>query len=201
MAPTPTSLLALPAGCEAELFDREGALALGRARAFAPARAFLQANAALLRSALAVRLPGFERADLRAGEVCYGLHCALAERDDVFVWTGVGWGDDDPPEMLPSWGVSIELDGAAAEAFERDLCGLRTVAEGVCGDDDELKVLRFEGGEGPSSHVELAAWRGFEWLLAQRDQRLALERFFIGTLDKLVASGLVPRLLRFLEAC
>jgi hypothetical protein len=196
-SPPKTSTLALPSGCEAELFDREGASTLGRSRSFEQVRAFFQTNAMLLRAALAVRLPGFDQADLRAGAICYGLHCGLTVRDDVFFWTGVGWGPDDPPDLVPSWGVCLELDGQAASAFEADQGGLRSVCEGIAGEHDELSVLRV--GQEPA-HVELAAWRSFEWLLAQRDQRLALERFFIGTLDKLVSAGLPACLQRFLEA-
>lgn len=180
-------------GCEPRLFDRAQALALGHKRAFEPAKRFFRANSLLLRAALDVRFAGFEQAELAANPGSLGLH-ALHREPGLSFWLGLGWGQDDPEDVAPSWGACFELDPPLVDPFEADRGGLRSCCERIAGSDEEVELMRFEG------HFELARWRDFEWLLAERDQRRALERFWIDALDRLVDGGLPAALHRFLQA-
>ncbi len=180
------------AGCERRIFDRASAAAIV-AGELQPARRFFRANAELFGAALEVRVGAFEQRTLKDNPDNYGVYFTSRAFSVPFFWFGLGWGRGDPAETLLSWGASLEINGGAVAAFKDNAGGLRAACEAAAG-SEELQLHRF------AEHVELAAWRSFDWLLGQPDQRLALERFWLGYLDLLVTAELPTRIAAFVQA-
>ena len=175
------------------LFDEQSAGRMVPERAFDPARFFFRSNAALFTAALEVRFLGFDQPTLKRNPDNYGLY--FTSRVPVpFFWFGIGWSADDPPNTLPSWGASLEVNGPRVALFEQNAGGFADACENATTNADDLSLYRFE------HHVELARWRSFSWLLAEPDQRLALERFWLGYLDDLVAWDLPRKMEAFVAA-
>jgi hypothetical protein len=175
------------------LFDEQSAARLVPERALDPARFFFRSNAALFTAALEVRFLGFDQPTLKQNADNYGLYFA-SKAPVPFFWFGLGWSVNDPPTTLPSWGASLEINGPQVARFEDNVGGLAEACQVAAERSSNLSLHRFE------RHVELARWRPFRWLLGEPDQRLALERFWIGYLDDLAATDLPRKLEAFVAA-
>jgi hypothetical protein len=170
----------LKAGCARALFTHDTAKALISERALQPAKLFFRAHADLFGGALAVRFTGISQRALKKNPDNYGLYFVDPKAPVPFFWFGLAWSEKDPAGAMPSWGASMEVSGARVAAFDDNVGGLLDACENAAENSEGIKLHRFE------AHVELAAWRSFDWLLAQGDQRRALERFWFDYLDALV---------------
>lgn len=188
-APPPTATAPDPSGPPEALdpdplFSREEAELIVPRRDFEPVYAYFARHAEGLAAAVEHRFWGFAHVELRENLDNYGLYLLRQDFPVPFLWLGLGWGTDDAPGTLPSWGASLEVNGAHVASFKRDEGGLRPACEAAAkASDKRLGLYLFD------KHVELAEWRSFEWLLGQPDQRKALTGFWTGYLDLLSAHG------------
>lgn len=166
------------------LFSREEAELIVPRRGFGPVYAYFARQAEGLAAAVEHHFWGFAHVELRENLDNYGLYLLRQDFPVPFLWFGLGWGTDDAPGTLPSWGASLEVNGAQVASFKRDDGGLRPACEAAAkASDERLGLYLFD------KHVELAEWRTFEWLLGQPDQGKALSGFWTGYLDLLSAHG------------
>jgi hypothetical protein len=166
------------------LFTREEAELIVPRREFEPLYAYFARYAEGLAADVEHRFWGFAHVELRENLDNYGLYLLRQEFPVPFLWFGLGWGTDDAPGTLPSWGASLEVNGAYVKSFREDAGGLRPACEAAAkASDKRLGLYLFD------KHVELAEWRSFDWLLGQQNQRRALTRFWTGYLDLLSANG------------
>jgi len=166
------------------LFTREEAELIVPRREFDPIYAYYARYAEGLAADVEHRFWGFAHVELRENLDNYGLYLLRQEFPVPFLWFGLGWGADDAPGTLPSWGASLEVNGDYVKSFRKDTGGLRPACEAAAKSSAKrLGLYLFD------KHVELAEWRSFEWLLGQENQRKALTRFWTSYLDLLSASG------------
>jgi hypothetical protein len=166
------------------LFTREEAELIVPRREFEPVYAYYSRYAEGLAAEVEHRLWGFAHVELRENLDNYGLYLMRQDFGVPFLWFGLGWGTDDAPSTLPSWGASLEVNGAYVKSFRNDEGGLRPACEAAArASGKRLGLYLFD------QHVELAEWRTFEWLLGQESQQKALTDFWAGYLDLLSASG------------
>ena len=166
------------------LFTREEAELIVPRREFEPVYAYFARYVEGLTAEVEHRFWGFAHVEMRENLDNYGLYLMRQDFGVPFLWFGLGWGTDDAPGTLPSWGASLEVNGAYVASFRRDDGGLRPACEAAAkGSDSRLGLYLFD------NHVELAEWRPFEWLLGQPNQLKALTRLWAGYLDLLHAHG------------
>ena len=160
----------------------------------APLRHLFDAVGPHLATLAATRFPGYDRALLTRNPENYGLYFVHAHARVPFLWLGVAWADEDPPGTLPSWGASLEVDGAEVRQLTDNVGGLLAACQAVDAREQGTRVHRFP------KHLELAAWRKFDWLLEEEDQPAAVTAFWKEYLDTLVAGGLPAAVAAFLLA-
>jgi hypothetical protein len=176
------------------LFSREQAELIVPRREFEPVYAYFARHAEGLAAEVELRFWGFAHVELRENLDNYGLYLVRQDFGVPFLWFGLGWGTDDAPDTLPSWGASLEVNGAHVASFRRDDGGLRPACEAAAkASQKRLGLYVFE------KHVELAEWRPFEWLLGQPDQRKALRDFWASYLELLSAAGVAEAMDEFIR--
>lgn len=166
------------------LFTHQEAGRLVPRRAFDPAHAFFARHADELCVEQARWFPHHHQTTLRENPDNYGLYLRRPDAPVPFLWFGLGWGVDDGPDVLPSWGASFEVNLGWVSWFLRGDAGLHAACE-----EAERTSPRSLGLHLFEHHVELAEWRSFEWLLEQPDQREALRSFWASYLERLGAAG------------
>ena len=166
------------------LFTREEVDLMVPRREFEAVYAYYARYAEELAAEVEHRFWGFAHVELRENQDNYGLYLLRQDFPVPFLWFGLGWGADDAPGTLPSWGASLEVNGAHVASFRRDEGGLRPACEAAAkASEERLGLYVFD------AHVELAEWRTFDWLLGQSNQQKALTKFWAGYLDLLSAHG------------
>jgi hypothetical protein len=166
------------------LFTREEVDLMVPRREFEAVYAYYARYAEGLAAEVEHRFWGFAHVELRENQDNYGLYLLRQDFPVPFLWFGLGWGSDDAPGTLPSWGASLEVNGAHVASFRRDEGGLRPACEAAAkASEERLGLYVFD------EHVELAEWRTFDWLLGQPNQQKALTKFWAGYLDLLSAHG------------
>lgn len=166
------------------LFTREEAELIVPRRELEPIYAYFARYAEGLAAEVEHRFWGFAQVELRENLDNYGLYLMRQDFGVPFLWFGLGWGADDAPGTLPSWGASLEVNGGYVASFRKDEGGLRPACEAAAkGSDKRLGLYLFD------KHVELAEWRPFEWLLGQPNQLKALTGLWAGYLDLLHKHG------------
>ncbi len=142
----------------------------------------------------AARFDGFTRALLTRNKDNYGLYFVHRSARVPFLWLGLAWSPEDTPGTLPSWGLSLEVDGDEVARFLDNSGGLYAACQAVDARKGEVQLFRFE------RHLELACWRPFSWLLDAKDQGEALVAYWQEYLDMLAAGGLPAAVEAFIEA-
>lgn len=174
-------------------FTRGAAALLVSRGEFGPARAMFDAIAVRLAAATAARFEGFSRALLTRNKENYGLYFVHDRARVPFLWLGMAWRADDEAGTLPSWGASLEVDGAEVAPFLENRGGLFAACQAVdARHDGQVQLHRFP------RHLELARWRPFDWLLDEPDQDAAIEAFWDGYLETLSLGGLSPAVAAFI---
>ena len=166
-------------------------------QAFEPVRAFFVERKPALTMEVVLRFRGYSRVVLKENPDNYGVYFVNPDAPVPFLWFGMAWRREDPAGTLPSWGASLEVNGPYLERFNEDGGGLQSACEAMDGAaDGALGLHRFEG------HVELAMWKGFDWLLKEEDdQGQALEHYWANYLTLLKRGGLPAAVKAFNRAC
>lgn len=176
-------------------FTRETALLLASHRPPEAARAFFDAVGSRLTTLVARRFAGFGRALLTRNPENYGLYFVHDRARVPFLWLGMAWSNDDPPGTLPSWGASLEVDGAEVGPFKDNLGGLWDACQAVTANSPgQIRLYPFP------RHVELACWRSFDWLLGEDDQPGAMTAFWESYLKALSAGGIPEAAAAFIRS-
>ena len=160
----------------------------------APLRALFDAVGPKLATLVADRFAGYDRALLTRNPENYGLYFVHTRARVPFLWLGVAWADDDPPGTLPSWGASLEVDGAEVRHLAGNVGGLLAACQAVDARHEAVRLHHFP------KHLELAAWHPFEWLLHEADQPGAVTAVWEQYLETLVAGGLPAAVEAFIAA-
>ena len=163
-------------------------------REVAPLRDLFDAIGPHLATLAAARFTGYDRALLTRNPENYGLYFVHTHARVPFLWLGVAWEDKDPPGTLPSWGASLEVDGAEVRHLADNVGGLLAACQAVDARKQATRVHQFP------KHLELAAWRSFDWLLAEEDQPGAVISLWEEYLETLVDGGLPAAVAAFIEA-
>lgn len=164
------------------------------AQEYAPLRALFDEVGPRLTTLVAAHFSGFERALLTRNPENYGLYFVHARARVPFLWLGVAWAEGDPEGTLPSWGLSLEVDGAEVRQLAENVGGLLAACQAVDARQESVQLHRFP------KHLELATWRPFDWLLAEEDQPAAVIEFWEQYLEILVAGGLPAAVAAFIQA-
>lgn len=176
-------------------FSREIALRFVSEGDFEAARQFFVEEKPELTAEVVLRFHGYTRVMLKENRDNYGLYFVNPSSPVPFLWFGMAWRLDDPPTTLPSWGASLEVNGAHVADFHDGVGGLLEACNAVANGEEGIQLHRFK------QHVELAEWRDFDWLLAQPDQTLALKRFWAGYLRALSAADVPAAAVAFARDC
>lgn len=174
-------------------FDEQSAARMVTEGDFALARKFFDAVGTRLTTAANQHFNLFDRALLTRNPDNYGLYFVHQQARVPFLWLGMAWKKEDPPGTLPSWGASLEVDGAAMRLLEGNIGGVLDAFESLARHHGHIQLYRFD------KHVELAEWRSFSWLLAQEPQARALEDFWGEYLAALEAADLPQKVEEFIQ--
>ena len=87
----------------------------------------------------------------------------------------------------------MEVDGAEVRQLAENLGGLLAACQAVDARQESVKLHHFP------KHLELAAWRPFDWLLDEKDQPGTVIAFWEDYLETLVAGGLPAAVAAFIE--
>lgn len=154
-------------------------------KALLPVRDFFVHWGEALSAALEHRLWGFGYQRLDESLESFGRFFLRSDAPVPQLWMGIAWAVDDAPGTLPSWGVSLQIDGDWVRDWQANEGGLRRAMDQAARDSGgRLGLYRFD------EHVELAEWRSMEWLLEQPNQAAALVEFWESALDLLAAAGI-----------
>ncbi len=168
----------------APLFSRQDAELIVPRRELDPVYAFFFREVEGLTADVEHRFWGFSAVEIREDLESFGLYFLCQDFEVPFLWFGLGWGTDDAPGTLPSWGASLQINGSHVGSFRKDVGGLRPAWEAAAKHSGQRLGLYLR-----DSHVELAEWRSFEWLLGQESQLEALHRYWSSYLDLLHGNG------------
>jgi hypothetical protein len=177
------------------LFSRTIAERFVSQRDFEAARQFFIEEKPQLTAEVVLRLRGYTRVLLKENPDNYGLYFINPGAPVPFLWLGMGWSADDPAGTLPSWGVSMEVNGSYVRPFTENAGGLLDACRAVEAQSETIQLHHFE------QHVELAEWRDFDWLLSEEDHALALARFWAGYLRALTDAEVPAAIVAFTREC
>ncbi len=175
-------------------FSRDDAARIVSHQELELARQLFDELGSRLATQAAQRFNGFSHALLTRNPENYGLYFVHDQARVPFLWLGLAWSEKDAVGTLPSWGASLEVDGAEVTPLLENAGGLFAAFQAVDTRAGEVRLHRFE------RHLELALWRPFDWLLGAPDQNSELENFWTLYLQTLVEGGMPAAVAAFIAA-
>ena len=177
-----------------DLFTRDDGVRIVASGDLRLVKRFFKSRQEPLHEALLSRFSRYTHVVYKENPDNVGLYLLDPRFHVPFFWFGIAWNAARGPDATPQWGCSMEVIGEPLEAFFDDAGGLLGAWQAAAHDTAEIRINQF------ATHVELAAWRPFEWLLPAKDHGRELISFWEEYLDALVAHDVEGATAAFHEA-